>query len=297
MTYLLALALPPVIVLGLVVMLASLASQLGFGEGRWVGSNMMPKGSRINPMNGLKRMFGPNGLIEMVKGLAKVALLVTLAFAWSQGKIATLVTLGRGNLSAQLGFAWDALTSLLFVLSAGLLVIALIDLPVQWVRRLFRLKMTHQEMRDEQKETDGAPEKKAAIRDRQRQLAMGGVAPAMREADFVITNPSHFAVALAYDPLKAPAPIVLAKGRGEKALAMRELAAEYAVPTLEYPALARSVYFTTRERQVIREELYAAVAAIVAFVLSVKRGEHPPAPQVDVPLELRFDAEGRLEVA
>ena len=124
---------------------------------------------------------------------------------------------------------------------------------------------------------------------------MGGVAHAMREAQFVLTNPSHFAVAMAYDPALAAAPVVLAKGRGEKALAMRELAAELAVPVLEYPALARSVYYTTRERQVIREELYAAIAGVLAFVLSLKRGEHPARPAIEVPVALRFDAEGRLE--
>ena len=105
--------------------------------------------------------------------------------------------------------------------------------------------MTQQEVRDEHKQAEGAPEKKQAIRQRQRQIAMGGVAGAMRQAQFVITNPSHFSVAMAYDPLKASAPLVLAKGRGEKALAMRELAAELKLPVLEYPALARSVYFTT----------------------------------------------------
>ena len=123
------------------------------------------------------------------------------------------------------------------------------------------------------------------------------VAKAMREAQFVLTNPTHFSVAMAYDPDKASAPIVLAKGRGDKALAMRELARELDVPTLEYPALARSVYFTTRENQVIREELYAAIAGVLAFVLSLKRGERPSAPAIEVPVALRFDAEGRLDPA
>jgi flagellar biosynthetic protein FlhB len=117
----------------------------------------------------------------------------------------------------------------------------------------------------------------------------------MREAQFLVTNPSHFAVAMAWDPAKASAPLVLAKGRGDKALAMRELAAELTVPVLEYPVLARSLYFTTREKQVIREELYAAVATVLAFVLSVKRGERRTAPSVDVPVTLRFDSEGRLD--
>jgi flagellar biosynthetic protein FlhB len=144
---------------------------------------------------------------------------------------------------------------LLFYLAAGLVIIALVDYPIQWVRRFMRLRMSMQDMRDEHKEAEGSPEKKQAIRQRQRQIAMGGVANAMREAQFVITNPTHFSIAIAYDPAIAPAPIVLAKGRGEKALAMRELAAELDLPVLEFPALARSIYYTTRERQVIREEL------------------------------------------
>ncbi|HKT84589.1 MAG TPA: EscU/YscU/HrcU family type III secretion system export apparatus switch protein [Novosphingobium sp.] len=288
-------ALPPVFLLGLAIIAISLVSQLGFGEGRWIGGNLAPKGSRINPASGLKRMFGPTGWIEMAKGIAKVALLGTIAWVWASGRIGTIALLGRGDLFAQLSYAWHGVILLLFWLAAGLLVIALIDLPVQMVRRLSRLKMTLQEMRDEHKESEGSPEKKAAIKERQRKIAMGGLVPAMKEAQFIITNPTHFSVALAYDPDKAHAPIVLAKGRGDKALAMRELAAEYAVPVLEYPALARSVFYTARERQVIREEHYAAVAAILAFVLSLKRGEKRSRPEVSVPVTLRFDAEGRLD--
>ena len=293
MTHALLATLPPVLVLGAAVLLASLVSQLGFGNGRWVAANLAAKPSRLNPLSGLKRMFGPNGWIEMVKGLIKVGLLGAIAWAWAQGRVEALATLGRSGLAGQLAYGWDAIVMLLVALGAGLVLIALVDVPVQWVRRQLRLKMSHQEMRDEHKETEGSPERKAAIRDRQRKLAMGALAPAMREAQFVITNPAHFAVALTYDPDKAAAPVLLAKGRGEKALAMRELAAEYEVPVLEYPALARSVYFTTRERQVIRSELYVAVAAVLAFVLSLRRGEQPVPPQVDVPVTLRFDAEGR----
>lgn len=290
-------ALPPVFLLGIAIIAISLISQLGFGEGRWIGGNLAPKGSRINPLSGLKRMFGPTGWIEMAKGIAKAGLLGTIAWVWASGRIETIARLGRGHLLDQLSYAWDGVILLLFWLAAGLFVIALIDMPVQMVRRLMRLKMTMQEMRDEHKESEGSPEKKAAIKNRQRQIAMGGLIPAMKEAQFIITNPTHFSVALAYDPDKAHAPIVLAKGRGDKALAMRELAAEYQVPVLEYPALARSVFYTTRERQVIREEHYAAVASILAFVLSLKRGEKRARPEVSVPVTLRFDAEGRLDPA
>ena len=290
--------LPPVIVLGLVVLAVSLMSQLAFGEGRWVAGNLAFKGSRINPLSGLKRMFGPTGLIEIGKGLLKVGLLAAIAWFWLQGQMAGLLGLGRASgLASDLAWGWQAMTSLLFALSAGLVVIGMIDVPLLIWRRNERLKMSQQELRDEHKETEGSPENKAAQRQRQREIAMGGVAHAMREAQFVITNPTHFSVALAWDPDKAPAPVVLAKGRGDRALAMRELAAELEVPVLEYPALARSVYFTTRERQMIREELYGAVAAVLAFVLSLKRGETNPMPAVDVPLALRFDADGRLEPA
>ncbi|MBB3359430.1 MULTISPECIES: flagellar biosynthesis protein FlhB [unclassified Novosphingobium] len=292
--------LPPVLVLGVGLIAVALVSQLAFSSGRWNAGNLAPKGSRLDPAKGLARMFGIQGLIELGKGLAKVTLLGTMAYVWMRGRVMALVGLGGGQitpgaLAGQLGYAWDAMLSLLVLLASGLVVIALIDFPVQFVRRFMRLRMSLQDIRDETKESEGSPEKKAAIRGRQRQIAMAGVNKAMREAQFVITNPTHFAVALAYDPALAPAPIVLAKGRGEKALAMRELAAELALPTLEYPALARSVYYTTRERQVIREELYGPIAAILAFVMSLKRGDTPPAPMVNVPVALRFDADGRPE--
>ena len=285
--------LAPLATLAVPIILLAVATQLGFGDGRWVAGNLAFKGSRLNPLSGLKRMFGMTGLIEMGKGLLKIALLGAIAFSWGRGWIDTIMGLGKGNLSQQLTAGWGALTSLLFALGAGLVVIALIDVPVQWVRRMQRLKMTQQEMRDEHKEAEGSPEAKSMRRQRQREIAMGGVANAMRDAQFVLTNPSHFSVAMAYDPERASAPIVLAKGRGDKALAMRELAREFEVPLLELPMLARSVYFTTRENQTIREELYAAIAAVLAFVYSLRRGEQPLIPQIDVPAALRFDADGR----
>lgn len=289
--------LPPVFLLAVPVMIGALLAQLGFGNGRWVGGNIAFKGSRINPLSGLKRMFGPNGWIEMGKGLLKLVLLGSIAWVWGWNWIATIAGLGRGSLSAQLAAGWGAVTSLVFALGAGLVLIALIDVPIQWSRRMKRLRMSHQEMKDESKEAEGSPEAKAARKSRQREIARGAVTGAMRQAQFLVTNPMHFAVAMTYDPDRAAAPIVLAKGRGDKALAMRELAAEFAVPVLEYPQLARSIYYTTRENQTIREELYAAVAAVLAFVLSLKRGESPAMPQVSVPLALRFDADGHREQA
>lgn len=287
--------LPPVFMLGVLVLAASVFSQIGLSDGRWIPGNLAPKASRINPLSGFKRMFGPQGWIELGKGLAKLALLGTIAYNWASGEIQHLVGLGRGDIHGQLVIAWDAITSLAFALAAGLVVIALVDFPIQWVRRYLRLRMTLQEIKDEHKDAEGSPEKKAAIRQKQRQFAMGAMQAAMLKAQFVITNPTHFSVAMIYDPDLAPAPVVLAKGRGEKALAMRELAADLGVPTLEIPPLARSVYFTTRENQMIREDLYAAVASVLAFVLSLKRGDHTALPAIDLPIHMRFDADGRPE--
>jgi flagellar biosynthetic protein FlhB len=286
---------PPVLLLGSAIAIVTVTLELGLGGGGFIGGNLAPKVSRLNPLAGLGRVFGPNGCIELGKNIAKALVLGVIAFAWGHGNLVALAGLGQAALAGQLAFAWHSITGLLFALSAGLLVIALADYPLQWVRRQQRLRMTLQEIKDEQKESDGSPENKAAVRSRQRKIAMSGVASAMREAQFLVTNPSHFAVAMAWDPAKAAAPVVLAKGRGDKALAMRELAAELTVPVLEYPVLARSLYFTTREKQAIREELYAAVATVLAFVLSVKRGERRTAPAVDVPVTLRFDSEGRVD--
>ena len=289
-------AAPPVLMLGGCVAAATLVAQLGItGPGRFNFATVGPRASRLNPAAGLSRMFGMQGWIEVGKGMLKLVLLGAIAWVWVRGRLAGLVELGAVGLSGQLVYGWQAVSSLLFALGGGLAIIALIDFPIQWVRRRARLRMSIQDMKDENKEADGSPENKNRMRGRQRQMAMASIATAMKRAQFVITNPTHFAVALTYDPELAPAPVVLARGRGEKALAIRELAAEYELPCLEYPALARSVYYTTRESQMIREELYAAVAGVLAFVFALKRGDAVMAPAIEVPLTLRFDTDGRLE--
>ena len=282
-------AAPPVLVIGGVLAVANVAAQLGpTGPGRFTPHAMSPNFGRLNPLSGLGRMFGAQGWIEVGKGILKVSLLGGIAYGWAKGRLAGIAGLGAAPLSTQLAYGWSAVTALLFGLTGGLVVIALLDFPVQWLRRRNRLKMSLQEMKDEHKEDNGSPEAKM----RQRAIAKGSIATAMQTAQFVITNPTHFAVALTWDPELAPAPVVLAKGRGEKALAIRELAAEHDVPCLEYPALARSVYWTTQENQMIREELYIAVAGVLAFVLALKRGEARPAPVIAVPADVRFDAHG-----
>jgi flagellar biosynthetic protein FlhB len=286
---------PPVLVLTFMAIAATLLVQLGLAgrHGRFVAGNIAPKGSRLDPSKGISKIFGPQGWIEVGKGLLKLALLGAITWFWAKSRIAGLMQLTAVGLAGQLAFAWEAVTSLMFQLAGGLIVIAMFDWPVQWVRRQRRLRMSLQEVKDENKESEGSPEARIARRRRQRQIAMGAIAAAMRRAQFVITNPTHFAIALVYDPDLAPAPVVLAKGRGEKALAIRELAAEREVPCLEFPGLARALYYTTRDNQMIREDLYTAVAGVLGFVLSLKRGERREAPSIEVPVSLRFDAEGK----
>jgi flagellar biosynthetic protein FlhB len=287
--------LPPVITLGLIVAGLTIGSQVLLGEGRFNSGNAAFKPSRINPLQGLKRILGWQGLIELGKGLAKLALLGGIAWWWAADHLPGLLALGTSPLEAQLGFATEAFTSLIGALLIGLTAIAAIDYPLQRFQRNQRLKMSLQDMREETKQSEGSAEMKSARRQRQRDLARGGVAKAMQEAQFVIVNPLHFAVALSYDPARAPAPVVLAKGRGETALAMREIAAEHSLPVLEYPQLARAVYFTTRPNQMVREELYVALASLVAFVMALKRGQRPRRPVIAVPEGLRFDGDGRPE--
>ncbi|KEO89246.1 flagellar biosynthesis protein [Erythrobacter longus] len=287
--------LPPIFVIGLTVMVITVATQLLLGEGRFVPENLKPKGQRINPLSGLKRMFGSQGLIELGKSILKLVLLGTLAAYWISTTLESLLGLGRGSLEGQLAFAMDAGELLIMLLVGGLVIIAMVDYPIQAFQRNKRLKMSFEDLKNEMKQAEGSPEMKSARRQRQRDLARGSVGKAMKDAQFVVVNPMHFAVAMTYDPDLAPAPVVLAKGRGETALAMREMAGEMGLPVLEYPQLARAVYFTTKANQMVREELYIAIAALVAFVLSLKRGERVPLPQITVPEPLRFDPDGKLQ--
>ncbi len=287
--------LPPVMAIGLVVALITVGSQMLLGDGRFNMGSAAPKASRINPLSGLKRIFGVQGLIELGKGLLKLGLLGGIAYWWAADRLPALLVLGRSPLQAQISVATEAFSSLIGTMLLGLLVIAGVDYPLQLFQRNKRLMMSLQDMRDENKQSEGSPEMKSARRQRQRDLARGGVAKAMKDAQFVIVNPLHFAVALTYDPTLAPAPVVLAKGRGETALAMREIAGEEGLPLLEYPQLARAVYFTTRPNQMVREELYIAIASLVAFVMALKRGAHPRRPVIDVPTELQFDGDGKRE--
>jgi flagellar biosynthesis protein FlhB len=183
------------------------------------------------------------------------------------------------------------------LLGFGLAILAGIDVPIQFIRRNARLKMSKQQIKEELRQSEGAPELKAHLRQRQHEVHMGSARKALSEATVVLVNPTHFSIALRYRPGVDPAPVVVARGRGETALAIRKLASEKAVPILEYPQLTRAIYFTSRAGQTISEDLYLAVATILTFVFNIERAiaDGTPQPVVDVPEVKRFDADGRTQ--
>ncbi len=251
------------------------------------------KWNRIDPMAGIGRLLSVRSLIELMKALAKF--LVLLGFGvlvlWQQAP--DILALGRMPLGA--GIA--ATTSLAFhaflIVSLGTVLIALIDVPFQKWDHARQLKMTRQELREESKESDGSPEVKAKIRGMQHELARRRMMEQVPQADVVVTNPEHYAVALKFDPATMSAPRLVAKGADRVALRIRELARESGVTVLEAPPLARAVYHTTKLNHEIPAGLYVAVAQVLAYVFQLKRRDPlRPAPvlpaELPIPPELRF---------
>jgi len=284
---------PPLGGLFALAMTAAILSQAGLGSIGWNNKLFAPKASRINPASGLKRMFGPTGWIELGKSLLKVTLLGAMG-AWMLRAI-THQSLGQvaGDLNGAIGAMGGQFLTLMFVMAAGLLIIAGVDVPIQMIRHFRQLRMTKQEVKEEHKETEGSPELKAQQRARQREILKGGYRKTVATAHVVLTNPTHFSVALRYDQGKDQVPVVVAKGRGQTALAIRELAGEFAVPVLEYPQLARAVYYTSREGQEVRDDLYLAIATVLAFVFGINKRAGTAQPSVTVPPGAWFDENGQ----
>lgn len=289
----------PVAVLFGVTILASIAGPAMLGSLGFRSGAIAFKGDRLDPIAGFGKIFSMNGFVELGKALAKALVLGLLGYWLVSRDMQHIMGLGAQDMVPAASAVGEMIVRAIFWLALGLALIAGIDVPVQIIRRNGRLKMTRQEVKEEMRQTEGAPELKQAIRQRQQSLLTGSARKAVTEAHVILTNPTHFAVALRYDPLKDFAPMVVARGRGETALAIRALAAENSVPTLEYPQLARAIYFTTRSGQTIAEDLYLAVATILAFVFNIERaladGIAPPV--IEVPRDKRFDEHGARDAA
>jgi flagellar biosynthetic protein FlhB len=276
---------------------AAVAGPAMLGSMGWRGKALHFKGNRINPLSGLKRMFGMQGATELGKAIAKVLLLGAIGYWLVKNSLPAIMTMASTDLIAAIGLAGKAIGHAMLTLAGGLVVIALIDVPVQWFQRNKRLMMSKQEIKEEMRQSDGAPELKQAQRQRAHEILSGSARKAVSEATVVLTNPTHFSVALRYRPGTDAAPVVVARGRGDVALSIRELARAASVPMLEYPQLTRAIYFTARAGRVIPEELFVAVATVLAFVFQLERAvaDGIVQPAVDVPPTHRFDPEGRRQ--
>lgn len=263
---------------------------------RWGAIAFKP--DKLNPLSGLKRIFGVQGLVELGKSIAKVTVLGLIGWWLLASRMRGITTMGRGDIAGAMTDVGHSFVFAVIVMSMGLVLIAGVDVPAQMIRRTSRLRMSKQEVKEENKQTEGSPELKGAIRRRQMETARRSSRAAVLEASVVLTNPTHFAVALRYRPGEDAAPIVVARGRGATADAIRALAEEAKVPMLSYPQLARAIYFTTRAGQYIRDDLYMAVATVLAFVFNIERAmaEGISQPGVDVPTEARFDENGRPDI-
>jgi len=268
----------------------ALLGSLGFRPGAFA-----PKASKLNPAAGLKRMFGLQGLIELVKSVAKVALLGAIGVWMIWDRLTEIVGLGRAGLAPAMADLGNMFILTCLVMAGGLFLIAGIDVPAQLMQRSRRLSMTKQEIKDEHKESEGSPELKGHIRRKQYEVLSGSTRKAVAEASVIVTNPTHFAVALRYKPGQDAAPVVVARGCDAIAAAIRELADQNGVTVLQYPELARAIYFTSRAGQVVNEGLYMAVATVLAFVFRVENrmASEMDRPFITVPDDLRFDADGK----
>lgn len=279
-----------------VLLLASLIGPIALGGWLFSGEALAPKFSRMNPLEGIKRMFSAKSVLELFKALVKFIVVLTVAILVLQSDKDALLALLHQPLEVAIVQSVKVVGWSAFWMAASLLLIAAVDVPYQLWDNHQKLLMTKQEVRDEYKDSEGKPEVKAKVRRLQREMAQRRMMQAVPEADVVITNPTHFAVALKYDATAGGAPKLLAKGNDFLALKIREVAQEHKVTVLESPALARAVYYSTELDQEIPAGLYLAVAQVLAYVYQLKqfragKGKRPgPMPDVPIPPDLRRDS-------
>ncbi len=293
--HLLSLVAMPVGVIIMATFVAAIAAPAMLGSLGFRTSAWKVKPGKMNPLKGLARIFGPNGLIELMKSVAKIGLLGSVGVYLVYERLSAIREMGKAGIVPALEEVGQIFIIVSLTLAAMLFVVAAIDVPSQIFRRTKRLNMSKQEIKEEHKMQEGSPESKAAVRRRQMEVLNNSVRQALSESTVVITNPTHFAVALRYMPGRDGAPVVTARGCDEMARAIRECAAEANVPLMQYPELTRAVYYTSRVGEVIDERLYLAVATVLAFVYRVENSmaTEMDRPHIDLPAGMRFDTEGR----
>lgn len=271
-----------------IIALAAVLAPLALGGWAFSSEALMPQFNRLNPLAGFKRIFAMRSVVELLKTLAKFGIvgLVAVIVLWNDAS--TLLALGQEPLDQAIGHTIRLSGQALIAITAGLLIIAGIDVPYQLYSHAKQLKMSRQEIREEHKESEGSPEVKGRIRQMQQQLARQRMMQDVPKADVIVTNPTHFAVALRYDEKRMRAPIVVAKGVDLVAARIREIAAEHSVPIFEAPPLARVLYRNVDIGGEIPSTVYQAVAQVLTYVFQLrvaKRSGFQPPPRPDVTVE------------
>ena len=278
----------------LLLFFAGIIGSIALGGWIFSAKALAPKLSKLNPIKGLGNMFSLKSLVELIKSIAKIAVVMSVAVLLIQSNMDSLLGLSEQDVVLAMTHAVQILGWCFFTLSCTMILIALFDVPFQIYDHTKKLKMTKQEIKDEFKDTEGKPEVKRKIRQLQYEMSQRQMLKDVPEADVVITNPTHFSVALKYDPESAGAPILLAKGHDHMALKIREIAKENGVEMVASPPLARSIYHHSEVGQEIPSGLYVAVAQVLAYVFQLKQfrrrvSPRPSKPDFPVPDDMKFD--------
>ena len=277
--------------LGIMVVTALVISTaLGGWNFSWEA--IQPKPEKLNPISGVKRMFSLQSLVELVKSVLKIAVVFGVFWLLYSFYSEELFGLGRLEIGPAILSASQLLTNSFLGLSASLIFIAVADAPYQLWNNKRKLKMSRKEIKDENKETDGNPEVKSRIRQMQMEMVQSRMMQEVPKADVIITNPTHYAIALKYDEEFSGAPRVVAKGTDLIAAQIRTLALGAGVPLVSAPPLARAIYFSTKLEKQIPAGLYLAVAQVLAYVYQLRAsnetGMEPPPPPEDIPVPNEF---------
>lgn len=269
------------------ISLAAVLAPLVLGGWSFSTQALAPQFSRLNPLSGFKRMLSLQALMELLKALAKFGVVGVVAYLVLRNGTSELLGLGQEPLRLAIAHSMQLTGSGLLSVSAGLLLIAGVDVPLQLWQYAKQLKMSRAEIRQEMKESEGSPEIKGRIRQMQQELARRRMMQEVPKADVIITNPTHFAVALRYDDQRMRAPIVVAKGVDAIAARIRQVGTEHAVPLFEAPPLARVLYRNVDLGEEVPAALYVAVAQVLGYVFQLRTAQRtgaqlPPRPQVEV---------------
>jgi len=279
-----------------IVSIAGIVGSVALGGFNFSWQAVAPKLSKMNPIAGLKRMFSMQSLVELLKSILKVALVGAAATAVLMNYLPSLTGLTFETTGTALKHTLEILIWAFILVSSSLIIIAAIDVPFQAWQHKDKLKMTKQEVKDEYKQSEGDPQVKGRIRQLQRQAAMRRMMSDVPQADVIITNPTHFSVALKYDQEKGKAPIMVAKGSDFIALKIREIGNYYDIPVIQSPSLTRAVYKHTEIGEEVPEGLFKVIAQLLAYVYQLRlarTGQKPPEqmPAFDVPEEFQWNGE------